>query len=271
MKTTIYYFSATGNSLNIARNIAAELGDTELVSIAWSLEPETIETQSERIGLIFPVFAWGVPRIVVDFIEKVNLKNKQYIFAIATCVAIPGNTLVELKKLLKQKDVNLDASFAVRSGRSSIMKLNMLDEIIKILDTKRRKIKTDNERLNELVVAIKDLKGNKPETSSRAANIFGSMFHKMALKSFRSVDTNFIIRDTCKECGNCVKLCPRGNIKIENGRPVFSHNCELCHACIQWCPNFAIKHPDFDKNLPQYHNPAIRMSDMIIGAKTGVQ
>jgi flavodoxin len=149
MKTTIYYFSATGNSLNIARNIATELGDTELVSIARSLEPESIETQAERIGLIFPVFAWGIPGIVVDFIAKVNLKNKQYIFAIATCVAIPGNTLTELKKLLKQKKVNLDASFAVRSGRSSLMKLNMLDKIIKILDSQRKKIKTDNVRLND--------------------------------------------------------------------------------------------------------------------------
>jgi ferredoxin len=266
MKTTIYYFSATGNSLNIARNIATELGDTELVSIARSLEPESIETQAERIGLIFPVFAWGIPGIVVDFIAKVNLKNKQYIFAIATCVAIPGNTLTELKKLLKQKKVNLDASFAVRSGRSSLMKLNMLDKIIKILDSQRKKIKTDNVRLNELVLAIKNLIKNKPETSSWPANIFGSMFHEMALKSFRSIDTSFIIRDNCKGCGNCAKLCPRGNIKIENGRPVFLHNCELCHACIQWCPNFAIRHPNFDTTLPQYHNPVIRMSDMMISA-----
>ena len=146
------------------------------------------------------------------------------------------------------------------------MKLNMLDKIIKILDSQRKKIKTDNVRLNELVLAIKNLLKNKPETSSWPANIFGSLFHEMGLKSFPSADTNFIISDTCKGCGNCAKLCPRGNIKIENGRPVFRHNCELCHACIQWCPNFAIRNPNFDIDLPQYHNPAIRMSDMIIGA-----
>jgi ferredoxin len=266
MKTTIYYFSATGNSLNIARNIADELCDTELVSITRSLESESIKTPSERIGLIFPVFAWGVPRIVVDFIEKVDLKNKKYIFAVVTCVAIPGNTLVELKKLMKQKDVNLDASFAVRSGRSSLMKLNMLDKIIKILDAQRKKIKTDEVRLDELVLTIKNQIKNKPETSSWTANIFGSMFHEMALKSFRSADRNFIIMDSCKGCGNCAKLCPRGNIKIENGRPIFHHDCELCHACIQWCPNFAIRHPNFDTALPQYHNPAIRMSDMLNAA-----
>jgi len=57
MKTTIYYFSATGNSLNIARNIATELGDTELVSIARSLEPESIETQGGTNRIDLPVFA----------------------------------------------------------------------------------------------------------------------------------------------------------------------------------------------------------------------
>lgn len=267
MKTTIFYFSATGNSLNIARNVAAELGETELVSIARLLESGSIETLSERIGFIFPVFAWGVPRIVVDFINKVNLKNKKYIFALATCVAIPGNTLAELQKLLRQKNVHLDASFAVRSGRSSLMKLNILDKIIKILDSKRKRIKTDNSRLNELVLSIKNLAKNKPETSSWSANIFGSMFHEMALKSFRYADTGFIISDSCKGCGNCEKLCPRGNIHIENGKPVFQHNCELCHACIQWCPGFAIKHPNFDPELIQYHNPAIRVNDMVIGGR----
>ena len=113
-------------------------------------------------------------------------------------------------------------------------------------------------------MVINSLQKNKPETSSWAANIFGSMFHDMGLKSFRTADAGFIIRDTCKGCGNCAKLCPRNNIKIENGQPVFQHNCELCHACIQWCPNFAIQHRNFDLNLPQYHNPAIRMSDMVV-------
>jgi ferredoxin/protein involved in ribonucleotide reduction len=264
MKTTIYYFSATGNSLNFARNIAFGLGDTELVSIARSMESESVETTAERIGLIFPVFAWGVPRIVVDFLEKVNLKNKRYIFGIATCVAIPGNTLAELKILLAGKSINLDAAFVVRSGRSSLMKLNMLDEIIKVLDTRRKKIKTDIQREQELILAIKSLMKNNPETSSWAANLFGSMFHDMGLKSFRSADKDFVIRESCKGCGNCSKICPRGNITIENGRPDFHHNCELCHACIQWCPNFAIQHRNFDTNLSQYHHPSISIRDMIL-------
>lgn len=34
MKTTIYYFSGTGNSLKIAESLADKLGNTDLISIS---------------------------------------------------------------------------------------------------------------------------------------------------------------------------------------------------------------------------------------------
>lgn len=264
METTIYYFSATGNSLSLTRNLANNLGNCEIVSIAHAIRNEEIEVTTPRVGLVFPVFAWGMPQIVTDFVSKLKINEKQYIFAIATCVAIPGNTLKDLKKALRNRGADLNAGFTVKSGRSSLMKLNSLDDIIIKLDKQRFRIKSIEERMPEIVSTIKNVKKHHPETSSWAANIFGSMFHGLALKSFKTIDSAFRVEDSCKGCGNCAKLCPRSNIVIENGRPDFKHNCELCHACIPWCPNFAIKHPNFDNSLKQYRNPAVRMNDIIV-------
>lgn len=100
MNTTIFYFSATGNSLNIARNIADKLGNCELIPIAKAIRNEKISTNTSRIGFIFPVFAWGMPRIVEEFVNKLNINNNAYIFAVASCVAIQGNTLKDLKNTL---------------------------------------------------------------------------------------------------------------------------------------------------------------------------
>jgi len=264
METTIFYFSATGNSLSLTLNIANELGNCEVVSIAKAVCNETIEITSHRVGIVFPVFAWGMPRIVEEFVSKLSFSSNPYIFAIATCVAIQGNTLKTLRNALRQKGVDLNAGFAVKAGRSSLMKLNSLDNIIIKLDRYRLRIKTAEDRMPEMVAKIEKLAKNKPETSSWTANIFGSMFHGLALKTFKNIDSDFVVEDSCKGCGNCAKLCPRSNIVIEKQRPVFLHNCEFCHACIQWCPNFAIKHSDFDRSLKQYHNNTVKMSEMII-------
>ena len=263
MKTTIYYFSATGNSLQLARRIASNLETCDLVPMASTLGNEMIEPSSERIGLIFPVFAWGMPRMVAEFIGKLSLKGHPYIFAAATCVAIPGNTLRDLQKDLRQRGVDLQAGFVVKAGRSSLMKLNSLDKIIIRLDRKRKTLRNSDERISEIVSTVKNLQPHRPETSSPGANLFGSMFHDLALKSFKTIDSAFLVNDSCEACGHCARICPRSNIIMENNHPVFQNNCELCHACIQWCPNFAIRHPNFDGALKQYRNPGVKMTDLI--------
>ena len=262
MKTVLYYFSATGNSLQVARTLARELGHCEMVPIAKAVGSERIAVQAPRVGILFPVFAWGMPRIVEEFVSKLSFEGKPYLFAVATCVAIQGNTLREMRKALRRRGADLDAGFAVKAGRSSLMRLNALDHIVIKLDRHRLRIQTAEARMPEMVAKIEKLSGHKPETSSWTANLLGSMFHGLAVNTFRSIDNNFMVEDSCQGCGLCASLCPRSNIVIENHRPVFLHNCELCHACIQGCPGFAIRHPNFDSSLKQYRNPAVSIPDL---------
>lgn len=260
MKTTIYYFSATGNSLKLARDLGRGLGDCALVSMA---KADTIPGPAERIGFVFPVFAWGLPRIVREFVEGLDLGKAQYIFAVATCVAIPGKTLRELAHLCRAKGTKLHAGFAVGAGRSSLMRLNKLDKIIIALNRPHKPLRSGEERLGEIVATLADCKPHAPETSALLANAFGSLLHGPAMKTFKGMDAQFVVQDACKGCGTCAKVCPRGNVRLENGRPAFTHNCELCHACIQWCPQFAIRHPGFDAQPRQYRNPAVQISDLV--------
>ncbi len=45
----------------------------------------------------------------------------------------------------------------------------------------------------------------------------------------------------CISCGICTKVCPRGNIEIVDGKPVFHQSCEFCLACVNNCPKKAIE------------------------------
>jgi len=52
---------------------------------------------------------------------------------------------------------------------------------------------------------------------------------------------NISINERCNGCGFCVKICPAGNISIEEKEPVFHSKCNLCTACIYGCPNHALE------------------------------
>ncbi len=80
MKSTIYYFTSTGNSLNVARKVAEGLGESDIISIPKELDKEMITCDSDIVGIITPVYAMGAPRIVADFVKKLTLKR------ISTCL-----------------------------------------------------------------------------------------------------------------------------------------------------------------------------------------
>jgi ferredoxin len=48
------------------------------------------------------------------------------------------------------------------------------------------------------------------------------------------------VSSTCKGCGLCATKCPRGNIIMEKGRPVFHDRCVMCLGCIYRCPEKAL-------------------------------
>lgn len=116
MKTIIYYFTGTGNSLAAARNIAAALEDCELVSIA-SLKnaPGGIAPPAERVGIVCPVYDSGLPVIVAEFAGRLDLTRARYTFALVTLGGTGVSALHQLNGILrKRQGRNLDAAFIVK-------------------------------------------------------------------------------------------------------------------------------------------------------------
>ncbi|MFQ6091683.1 MAG: FAD-binding protein [bacterium] len=50
-----------------------------------------------------------------------------------------------------------------------------------------------------------------------------------------------IVADRCSGCGECVKLCPFGVIRVEERLAVIQPGCTLCSACAQICPLEAVR------------------------------
>ena len=71
----IFYFSATGNSLWVARELARAFGGGAPVGVAEALKEGRTTYRlagAERVFLVFPVHSWGLPTPVARFIERLR-------------------------------------------------------------------------------------------------------------------------------------------------------------------------------------------------------
>ncbi|MDO9033822.1 MAG: EFR1 family ferrodoxin, partial [Methanoregula sp.] len=116
MKTIIYYFTGTGNSLAAARAICASLGDCELVPIpTLAGSPSGIVPTADRVGIVCPVYDFGLPSIVAEFAERLDISATGYCFAVLTMGGMGGSALHQLDSIVrKHGGRQLDASFTVR-------------------------------------------------------------------------------------------------------------------------------------------------------------
>jgi ferredoxin/flavodoxin len=265
MKNVIYYFSATGNSLNVAQSVQKCIKDLELINIAKVLSSEKEQSfklsNIDRLGFVFPVYAWGMPRIVEDFLKKIKSVEAEYIFAIATCGGTPGKTLLMLDNYLKEYKVSLNNAFTVNEGAYTFLEENVFMNIIPKLATSTPKRFSD--RKSEVIHCIKNKNNGKIESSGFLANGIGNTLHGFAIKNFKTMDEDFWLNDNCNDCNQCINICPRGNIDIKAGKRVWLNNCEFCFACLQWCPMEAIEYSKESIGKMRQHNSNIKIDELI--------
>jgi hypothetical protein len=122
VSTVTYYFTATGNSLAVARDIAVQTkGD--LVPIASLADRGSIDPGAEVIGIVFPVYyaslgASGIPLIVERFARRLENIGSSYLFAVYTHGGVPGATLGNLARIVASRGGALAAGFSVHMSSS---------------------------------------------------------------------------------------------------------------------------------------------------------
>ncbi len=79
----ICYFSATGNSLAVARDLADDL-DGRLVSISSTLGQNSVANDADTVGFVFPIYDFKPPSAVIDLVGRIDQIGSKYVFAICT-------------------------------------------------------------------------------------------------------------------------------------------------------------------------------------------
>ena len=257
MKTTIYFYTGTGNSLWTAVQIASRLGPSELIPLSGQ-KKNSVFCDSEHIGLVFPVHIWGVPPPVIEFISRLKADPKQYIFAVAVNAGQVAATLLQLQKLLQKKHLNLSCGFSIDLPSNYIPWGGAVSR-----DKQQKKFSAALEKIERIAGAVHHQEDLPPESGPLWQNLIFSMIYRKSKPYVAKMDKSFFADEKCSACGICGKICPAQNIQIIGGKPVWQHRCEQCFACIQWCPEEAIQYGKNTANKKRYHHPDISLHDMM--------
>lgn len=259
MSTTIYYFTGTGNSLHVARTIAEQLGECNIINIAKVKDNITIQDMSDTVGIVFPIFYRNMPNIVRDFVKKLRLDPAAYVFSVATYGGKQNGTFQSLDTLLVKKGMHLSAGFTLKMPGNAYIGKNF------ITPPEKRDIllKTSDETLKCIIENVKrrEKTGFEP-MPVLLSNISWYLGITYAEKIYR-LPKKFNVTDKCNACGTCVRICPVGNIAQDGKKVTWGDHCTHCMACFHWCPKTAIQIGSKTADIARYHHPAIKVNDMI--------
>ncbi|MFX0011489.1 MAG: EFR1 family ferrodoxin [Candidatus Hermodarchaeota archaeon] len=258
MSHIIYYFSGTGNSYSIAKELSQSLKNCELIPIARIWQEPKIEVTSNIIGFVFPLYYWGLPRIVKEFVIKLNMKESNYIYSVITRAGnVNGIPLMQLEQILVQKNTHLNAGFFIQMPNNYILGYSadsesenqiIIDqaktEVNKILDFVR------NQKSNLITSELARLDSHTEKLNAD--------FHQSVLES----DKKFYVDEKCTGCGICEQVCPVKNIEIIGSKPKWIHQCQQCLACINYCPEEAIQFGRKTLKSGRYHHPDISYKEL---------
>ncbi len=276
MEAEIFYFSGTGNSLVIARDIAIRL-DAREIPIASLIDKVTVRSDADAVGIVFPVHNvvnGGVPAIVRRFVAALQTRDDAYIFAVCSCGAGSGDALPHIAEILQTTGRKLAAGFTVKmpfncppfTGKAA--QAQRFQEWHKTLEEVCETVTANQQsEINEIHPLVKG-----------TVYPVGVLMKRSILKNYRKLaqdnsldfdeavrysDRSYEVDDKCNGCGICAGICPVDNIEMADERPVWLHRCESCLTCLVWCPRAAISGGILSGWEERYHHPRVKLKDML--------
>ncbi len=247
----IYCYSGAGHCLDMAKRIAAVLGDTDIVMMR-AFPAKTDATEARRVGFIFSCMAGGLPGDVEEYVKAIQIAPDAYRFAVEQYAGYLGCGLHKLDKL-----VGLDYWDAVSNHSTAIWL--MPHTLTLAPHTAKASAERIERKAMEIGGALRTMK--KSAKKPPRAAVFALMSRELG-KTHEKRVRKFAANDRCIGCGTCVQLCPRNNIRLVDGKPSFGESCIGCLSCVQLCPKAAIDIGSVTRKRERFPNPNIRAAEL---------
>ncbi len=235
----VLYFSSTGNSLYLAKEVQRQLGG----KIIYIPKYQGDGSEFERLIVVTPIYSYGMPAHVYELLPRLD-KTKE-IIVIQNYGGMVGGADYLLYKYAKNNGLNIKSIYTMKMPENYTLTFTVpkfysngilkksKGNIDKIID----KIKTGNYVLP---------KNKKTKEATYLKN----------KSNWHLIGERFNVTDACTKCQKCVAVCPTGNILFEDGKITFRNKCVACLGCYHRCPSKAIKYLNKNKKY-RYVNPNI--------------
>ncbi len=249
----IFYFTGTGNSKFIAERIAKATNE-RIINIADCMEEKQFLfklKKGEAVGFVTPVYFYGVPIIVCDFLSKVDIAsdNEIYSYAVLNC----GGTTANAKKYL-ENEIKFDAVFGVVTVDNYVPMYSLMSEA--------EANKSLNKAEKEIDIIIKHIKNRDKGDYNKYKGPFARLLTSIAYPFYKNgrKTKKFTVNEKCNSCGLCKRICPRSVIQIKDEKPIWvKSQCEECFACLHRCPKRAINYGKRSDKNGRYVNKRVNL------------
>lgn len=244
MKIELRYFTGTGNSLKVMKTCQDVFIENKHSINLSAIKPDEQIGSADIIGFCFPVYAFGIPRICRNYLNKLHpFEHNQKAFVLVTAGDSDesGFSIHEATRILKKKNCTIIYTGVVEMPinwtTSSQPPFPPGKEEAKLIIEKGVNI-TKSMTLEIIAGTSKYHQFNYPRRFNKLK--FYSDYLLFGYVGISNLWRSFKVYEDCTACGICAKVCPTESIKIVDKKPKWFSTCEQCMRCVNYCPNEAI-------------------------------
>jgi len=237
----VYYFSGTGNTKKIADLVKIEFEKKKCQLSLISIEDKVNSSDMmdiaglDAIGLAYPIYGFGTPDIIDDFLKLLPEGKGMNLFLFKTgadFISINHNASTLLIKELEKK------GYSVFYDRIIVMPSNW---ILSYEDSMSRQLYLSaKEKVPHMVKEIIQLKRRRYHSGYFMKSLSLGISHLEKKYGSKYYGKSLRTDENCNSCQICSSKCPQKNIQLENGKISFGDKCIWCMRCVYDCPKKAI-------------------------------
>lgn len=245
----VLFFSATGNTEFIARQLALKLGDDCLNLLDRVKRGDHSPLHSEKPFIICaPVYVCEMPRFLAKYLKQQTFTGSREVYFIFTSGGYAGISGQLAKAMVRKKKMKYLGHAEFKMPRNYVA-----NDHYPMLPAEQvqERILNSCRHLEEVVADIQAGRKLKARHIWLFETIITLPFNPVWSRLKYKTD-DFYTTDACVGCGKCERLCPLNNISLKERKPVWGQECTHCMACIANCPTEAIEYGTISQTKEKY-------------------